>query len=124
MLDIKFIRENKDLIKEAARKKRIDFNIDELISADDKRRELTTSVEQKRMEQNAASDKIASAKDPQERQSLIDAMQQVKKDLQAGEESLKEVMKDWQALMVRGPNIPDISVPEGDSDADNKEVKV
>ena len=124
MLDIKFIRENKDLIKEAARKKRIDFNIDELISADDKRRELTTSVEQKRMEQNAASDKIASAKDPQERQSLIDAMQQVKKDLQAGEESLKEVMKDWQALMVRVPNIPDISVPEGDSDADNKEVKV
>ncbi len=124
MLDIKFIRENKDLIKEAARKKRIDFNIDELISADDKRRELTTSVEQKRMEQNAASDKIASAQDPQERQSLIDAMQQVKKDLQTGEESLKEVMKEWQSLMVRVPNIPDISVPEGDSDAENKEIKV
>ncbi|MBK9593390.1 MAG: hypothetical protein IPO32_18465 [Crocinitomicaceae bacterium] len=39
MLDIKFIRENPDLIKEAARKKHIDFNVDELVSVDQKRLE-------------------------------------------------------------------------------------
>jgi seryl-tRNA synthetase len=44
MLDIKFIRENKDLIKEGARKKHIDFNVDELIALDDVRRELLTSL--------------------------------------------------------------------------------
>ena len=47
MLDIKFIRENKDLVKEAARKKYIDVDIDELIEVDDKRRELLSRVEKK-----------------------------------------------------------------------------
>ncbi len=123
MLDIKFIRENKDLIKEGARKKHIDFNVDELLAVDDKRRELLISFEQKRAEQNAASEKIAAAKTPEERAALIASMTEVKKALQAEEEKLKEVMKEWQSHMVRVPNIPDISVPEGESDADNKEVK-
>jgi seryl-tRNA synthetase len=124
MLDIKFIRENKDLIKEAARKKRIDFDVEALIVVDDKRREAMTAAEGKRSEQNTASEAIARATTPEERQALIDSMQQVKKDLQAEDEKLKEIMKEWQALMVRVPNIPDISVPEGESDADNREVKV
>ncbi len=123
MLDIKFIRENKDLVKEGARKKHIDFNVEDLIASDDKRREILAIVEQKRGEQNAASEKIARAATPEERQALIDSMQEVKKTLQAEEEKLKEVMKEWQGLMVRVPNIPDISVPEGESDAQNMEVR-
>ncbi|MDQ3076689.1 MAG: serine--tRNA ligase [bacterium] len=123
MLDIKFIRENKDLIKEGARKKHMDFDVEVLVAADDKRREILTSVEKKRGEQNEASAKIASAQTPEERQRLIDSMQQVKKDLQADEELLKEVMREWQLLMVQVPNVPDMTVPEGESDADNKEVK-
>ncbi len=123
MLDIKFIRENKDLIKEGARKKHIDFNVDELITIDDQRRQLMTKAEAKRAEQNAASEKIAQAKSPEERQELISSMTQVKADLQAEEEKLKEIMKQWQLLMVQVPNIPDISVPEGESDKDNREVK-
>jgi seryl-tRNA synthetase len=124
MLDIKFIRENKDLIKEGARKKHIDFNVDELISVDDKRRETLTSFEKKRSEQNEASAKISQAQTPEERQALIEPMQAVKKQLQEEEEKLKEVTKQWQQLMVRVPNIPDMSVPEGESDKDNKEVKM
>jgi seryl-tRNA synthetase len=124
MLDIKFIRDNKDLIKEAARKKHIDFDVEALIAVDDKRRTLLGTVEGKRTEQNTASTQISQATTPEDRQKLIDSMQQVKKDLQAGEETLKEVMKEWQQLMVRVPNIPDISVPEGDDDKDNKEIKV
>ena len=38
------------------------------------------------------------------------------------EEELREAMKTWQNLMLQVPNVPDISVPEGDSDADNQEV--
>jgi seryl-tRNA synthetase len=123
MLDIKFIRDNKDLIKEGARKKRMDFDVEKLIEIDDKRREVMTFAETKRAEQNAASEKIAKAQTNEERQMLIDSMQDVKKSLQESEEKLKEIMKDWQLLMVHVPNIPDISVPEGESDADNKEVK-
>jgi seryl-tRNA synthetase len=123
MLDIKFIRENKDLIKEAARKKRIDFNVDELISADDKRRDLMAKVELKRADQNVASDQIVKAT-TEERGAILERMKTLKVEMEQEEEALKEVMKDWQALMLAVPNIPDVSVPEGESDLDNKETKV
>jgi seryl-tRNA synthetase len=123
MLDIKFIRENKDLVTEAARKKHIKFSVDELLKVDDERRALMAEVEKKRASQNTASNAITAAKTPDEKQTLIASMQSVKKELHEKEESLKEVMKNWQKLMVQVPNIPDMSVPEGESDKDNKEIK-
>ncbi len=123
MLDIKFIRENPDLIREAARKKHINFNVDELISSDQKRLEKLSLVESLRAEQNLVSDKIPQAT-AEERQALIAQMTILKEDLKKHEESLKEVMAEWQRLMLAVPNVPDISVPEGDSDANNVEVKV
>lgn len=123
MLDIKFIRENKDIIIAGAKKKHVDIDIDQLLAVDDKRRNLLASIEKRRAEQNAASDKVAKA-DPATRATLIVEMKVVKEALQKEEEALKEVMKDWQNLMLRVPNIPDMSVPEGATDADNKEIKV
>lgn len=122
MLDIKFIRENKEVVQKGAEKKHVKINIDELISADDKRRELLTIIEKKRSEQNSISDKITSAT-PEDRQKMISDMKLVKESLQKDEESLKETMKLWQELMLRVPNIPDMSVPEGDTDKDNQEIK-
>ena len=123
MLDIKFIRENKDLVAMGAKKKHIDFDVDALISIDDKRRQLLTSVEAKRAEQNEVSQKIVQVSDPAEKAGMIEKMKSVKEELQKEEEELKKVMHDWQVLMVAVPNIPDMSVPEGADDKDNKEVK-
>lgn len=122
MLDIKFIRENKEIVQLGAKKKHVDINIDELISLDDKRKELLSQIEKKRAEQNAISEKIPSAS-PEDRQKMIDSMKVVKESLQKDEESLKEMMKTWHEAMLRVPNVPDMTVPDGDSDADNKEVK-
>lgn len=123
MLDIKFIRENPDLVREAARKKHINFNVDELISSDQKRVEQLALVESLRAEQNAVSDKIPQAT-ADERQTLISQMSLLKEDLKKHEETLRTIMTDWQKLMLAVPNVPDISVPEGDSDADNREERV
>ena len=60
----------------------------------------------------------------QRKQELLAQMKILKEDLHKEEEKLKEIMKSWQALMLAVPNIPDVSVPEGETDADNKEVKV
>ena len=122
MLDIKFIRENKEIVQLGAKKKHVDINIDELISLDDKRKELLSQIEKKRAEQNAISEKIPTAS-PEDRQKMIDSMKVVKESLQKDEESLKEMMKTWHEAMLRVPNVPDMTVPDGDSDADNKEVK-
>jgi seryl-tRNA synthetase len=123
MLDIKFIRENKDVVAAGAKKKHVPINIDDLIQADDRRRDLLTSIEKKRAEQNAVSEKLPKAGEA-ERASLIESMKHLKSGLQEEEEKLKEVMKTWQMLMLQVPNIPDMSVPNGDSDADNQEIKV
>lgn len=124
MLDIKFIRENKELVSEGAKKKHIDFDVDSLLSIDDKRRELMLSIETKRAEQNAVSDKVVKTTDPDEKAKIIAEMKLLKENLQKEEEELKNVMLEWQKLMVAVPNIPDISVPDGLDDKDNKEVKV
>jgi seryl-tRNA synthetase len=123
MLDIKFIRENPDLIKEAVRKKHLTFNVDELLAAETKRVELLNAVEAMRAEQNTFTDKIARATDQAERASMIEQMKAFKETMVAKEEDLKTAMETWRALMLQVPNVPDISVPEGESDAENAEVK-
>jgi len=122
MLDIKFIREHKDIVIAGAKKKHIEVDIEKLLQLDDKRRELQTIFDTKRAEQNVASEKIAKAS-AEDRTALINSMQSVKEALKQAEDSLQEVMKEWRALMVMVPNVPDISVPEGDSDADNQEIR-
>lgn len=123
MLDIKFIRENKDIVAAGAKKKHIAIDLDRLIELDDKRKELQQAFEAKRAEQNNASQEIARAQDPAARQALIERMAEVKKTMQLTEEQLQEVLKEWRLLMVQVPNVPDMTVPEGKSDADNQEVK-
>ncbi len=123
MLDIKFIRENKDLVAEAARKKKLDFKVDELLAVDDKRRAILTAVEEMRAKQNSASIAMVGAADQEQKNSLLSEMKVLKESMQVKEAELKEVMKEWQGLMVSVPNIPDMSVPEGESDKDNKEIK-
>ncbi len=123
MLDIKFIRENKDVVIAGAKKKHIDVDIEKLLALDDKRRELQLSIDQRRAEQNIASNAIASAKDDAERQEVIVRMQAVKDTLRLEEESMQAILKEWRTLMVQVPNVPDMSVPDGASDADNQEVR-
>lgn len=122
MLDIHFIRENAEIIKAGAAKKHIDADIDRLIAVDDERKQLRQELDAKRSEQNRRSNEIRNATGA-DREKLIEAMQQLKNGMAEGEERLKVVMTEWQKLMLTVPNIPDMSVPDGESDADNLEVK-
>jgi seryl-tRNA synthetase len=123
MLDIKFIRENVDLIKMAATKKKIKIDIDKLVKIDDERKEIMQRLEGKRAEQKKVSDNIPTTPDVAYRQQLIEQMQTLKADIQVDEEALKPVMETWQKLMLQVPNIPDMTVPDGESDADNEEIR-
>ncbi len=124
MLDIKFIRENPDLIKDAVRRKRSSFDVDALIKADDERREALKDFEEAKAMQNKVSDEIAKISDPEEKQKKIAEMKEYKAGVEEKEAKVKEVIGVWQRLMLQVPNVPDISVPEGESDEDNKEVRV
>ena len=123
MLDIKFIKENPDLIKEAIRKKHVKLNLDDLLAVEEKRMTMLHIVEELRAEQNRASTTIAETADPEKKVELIRYMQEHKDKMASQEAELKAVTEEWRALMLQVPNIPDISVPEGKSDEDNKPIK-
>src|SRR3989338_8209504 len=118
MLDIKFIRENKELIAAAAKKKRVSFDVEELLTLDDERRALLTVVEQKRSEHNMKSAQMVRTSIPERRQLLVEELRTHKAGLEEEETKLKGIMQKWQALMLQAPNLPDISVPAGDSEND------
>ena len=123
MLDIKFIRDNKEVVEAGAKKKHIAIDLDALIALDDSRKELLQTVEEKRAHQNEVTKSISEETDPQKRQAMIIEMKALKEDLQKEEEALKIVMKDWQTLMLQVPNVPDMAVPEGASDEENQEIR-
>ncbi len=123
MLDIKFIKENQDLVKDAIRKKFVKLNLDDLVTLDDKRREVLLLVENLRAEQKKISDTMPTLTDVVEREKLIADIRPLKDHITAKEEELKKIMIDWRDLMMQVPNIPDISVPEGASDEENQEIR-
>lgn len=122
MLDIKFIRDNAEIVREAIRKKKIDLDLDDLLRVDAQRLQILGEVESMRAKQNSVSKEVVETKDAF-RDALILEMRTLKDSLQKKEEELRETMKKWQQAMVRVPNVPDISVPEGTSDADNQELR-
>src|SRR5258708_1028413 len=114
MLDINFIRENLDLVKAGAKKKRLEVDLDALMAVDEKRRGLMVVVETGHARQNKVSQEIPSAS-AEQKEKLLAEMKLLKESLSESEKKLEEATKEWQLLMVQVPNIPDLSVPEGDS---------
>jgi len=122
MLDIKFIRDNQDVVREAIRRKAVSLDLNELIALDDRRREVQSSAETIRAEQKRISDKVQSAT-PEEREVLLTEIRPLKEQYGVKEEELKEIMVKWRELMLAVPNVPDMTVPDGASDEDNQEIR-
>jgi len=123
MLDIKFIRENPSLLRDAARKKHIPFDVEKLLEADRMRRERQVEVDALRTQLNTTSDEIGRIEDDEIKKKLIESMRELKKDLADKEKSFADANAEFELLMYQAPNIPDPSVPDGASDADNREFK-
>lgn len=119
MLDIKFIRENKDIVKEGIQKKFSKVDIDELLKIDEKRLEILARVETLRGEQNKVSVSMGGTLTEAARGQLIEEMRLVKDELKEKEEELREIVVKWQDLMIKVPNIPSVDTPVGPDDSGN-----
>ncbi|MGC9049222.1 MAG: serine--tRNA ligase [Patescibacteria group bacterium] len=110
-MDIKFIRQNPNLVEEGCRKKGVDVDIDEILKLDQEKREVIIKLENLRAEQNKISKK------PSETE--IIRMKEIKKEVQVLEESLKNLDEALNQLVMLVPNLPLPNVPEGKKEADN-----
>lgn len=118
MLDIDFIRENPDKVKEACRLKQEEVDIDRLLELDEKRRDLKQQVDDLRHEQNQLTEKVEQA-DQEDREEIIEEIKPLKEKLQQKEDEWREIKGKWKDLMLQVPNIPSDKVPEGESEEDN-----
>lgn len=117
MLDIKFIRENPNLIKNAARKKGVDVNVNALLTVDERRRHVLRKLEEKRAKQNALSK--GRPKAPTE----LEMLKKLKEEIKVLEEEISGLQKEFEGLMLLVPQVPDPSVPEGRGDVGNVEIR-
>ena len=122
MLDIRFIRENQDLIKEGARKKRINVDIDRLIEVDEERRRLLQESENLKAEKNTASQEIAKLQ-REEKAAAIAKMKNVAERIKSIDSKLESIINEFNMLMLQVPNPPDDDVPEGEDEYDNVEIR-
>ena len=122
MLDIRFIRENVEAVRDGARKKRIAFDPERLLAVDDRRRTLIRQVEDGKAEQRRRG-KAVGGLQAEARQAELAELAQLKQSLAAGEAELQQVLAEFEALMLRVPNVPAADVPEGRDDSENVELR-
>jgi len=126
MLDIKFLRENPDKVKEALRLRGYEIDFDRFLSLEEERLKLLREIEQKRAIRNSVSQEIARLKkleDNSKIQSLILEMRQLGDEILILENKLREVDSNVQNFILYLPNIPHHTVPVGKDETENVEIR-
>lgn len=124
MIDLKLIRTEPEKVKKALSRRKEVVNIDELLELDVKRRELTYEVEQKKAEQNTVSKQIPMLKkEGKDTTAIFDEMKNLSASIKEFDEQIRVLDEKIQSIMYTIPNIPNETVPDGDTDEDNVEVR-
>ncbi|OGC70014.1 serine--tRNA ligase [candidate division WWE3 bacterium RIFOXYC1_FULL_39_7] len=124
MLDIKYIKENKEIVKKALNDKQLQgtVDIDLLVATYDEYTELLKKVEIHRNLRNSISKDISRVS-PEEKQKLLEEAKHVKDELQEMEEKLKVLKAKIDELMLWVPNVPAKDVPFGENEEGNTIIK-
>ncbi|MBZ4646156.1 MAG: seryl-tRNA synthetase [Petroclostridium sp.] len=124
MLDIKLLRNDTEKVRKALEKRKENFDLDEFLKLDEKRRELLYKAEQLKSEQNATSKQIpAMKKEGRDVSGLLEEMKKLSDTIKELDAQVREVDEEIEKVMLTIPNIPHESVPVGDTDEDNVEVR-
>ena len=123
MLDLRFIRENIELVKKGSEAKGIVVDLDSIVTLDEKRRSLIQEGESLKAKKNTVSAEVGQLKRKGlDASKAISAMDAVKDRIQTIDAHLHEVETKLNELLLTVPNLPHPSVPVGKTPADNKET--
>ena len=126
MLDIRFVRENAELVKEACRRrfKPMDEVVDELVAIDAERRKLNAKTDDLKAQQNRASKQIpVMKKNGEDTTALMAEMKLIAEESKKCGEELAKLEDRQLELILRIPNIPNEAVPYGKDDTENVELR-
>ncbi len=124
MLDIQFIRQNPDLLREGVKNKQLNPQIvDQVLAADTQRRELIVKVEDIRRQMNENVQAIKNSPNSRPTPEQIQFGKELKAQLQDIEPQLKQLEESYQDLLLQVPNLPADDVPVGQDEAGNQVVR-
>ncbi len=124
MLDIQFIRDNPQLVRQAAKNKQLNPEVvDRVLELDEGRRRLITQVEDIRRLINQNVQEIKQSADNRPTEAQIQKGRELKAQLQDVEPQLKQIEENFTDLLLQVPNVPADDVPVGPDESGNQVVK-
>lgn len=129
MLDIKYIRENIDIVKENIRKKNQDEKlelVDRVVQLDELRRENIKETDAKRARRNEIADlmpKLFKENRQEEANVLKEEAKKLAEEIKELEKSVEEETEEYNRILLTIPNIMHESVPVGKDDSENVEIR-
>lgn len=124
MLDLKFIRDNKELVDLKTKRRPAQIDLDGLLNLDARHRQATQEVEKLRHTRNVATDEIAALKRAKKSaDSLLEDMKKLSAQVKTMEEEVRGLEEDLQRGLLLVPNLLDDSVPPGQDERGNVELK-
>ncbi len=121
MLDIKFIRKNKEEVKKNCELRNIECDVDRLLELGEERRNLLTEIEKLNAQKNHINEEIKHASLSDHR-AFIARGKKIKDDIQEKEPFLEGAEKEYKDLLMKVPNMTHPDSPVGKDDSENKEI--
>ncbi len=124
MLDIRFVRENPEVVSQALKNKGEEAALDEFLDLDGRRRSHLQDVESLKNRRNTVSKEIGRLKkEGLDAVDLMEEMRQVGEQIKALDDALKTIETRMETILLHIPNIPDAGVPVGTTEEDNVEAR-
>ena len=124
MLDPQLVRNKLDTIVEESLRRGVSIDKNKIKKIEDNRKKIQVETEELQSERNNISKKIGELKSKGEQtENLLEKVTIIKKQLEENEEKLNSIQKELNELLIAIPNIPHKSVPNGNSDSDNKLIR-
>lgn len=124
MLDMRFIRENTDVVRKSLEARNSDYNLDELLSLDKERREILTEVEALKKERNEVSSIIGkNAREGKDSLELKEKMSKVSSKIKELDVKVAEIDEKQRLLLLTIPNVLHSSTPFGKDEDENVEIR-
>lgn len=124
LLDPKFIRSNPELVRQKLATKKENVDLDRFLELDEKRRAYIAEVEKLKNRRNVVSDEIARLKkEKKDVSEIINEMKKVSDTIKEYDAKIREIEEQLEQVLLTIPNIPHDSVPVGDSEEQNVEVR-
>ncbi len=124
MLDVKFVRENIELVRQMLKSRQSELDLTPLLELDETRRRILVEVEEKKHRRNVASEEISKLKkEGKDASNLVEQMRDLSQEIRVLDQQLAEVEQKFREFLLIIPNVPDSGVPVGRDEKDNVEIR-